>query len=986
MLNFKSMRFALLGVLFLISGAIQAQTVSGTVVDKAGDAVIGANVVVAEVPGKGAVTDVNGRFSIDGVSGNQSLRVTYVGYKTATVAARGQNIRIVLEENTDLLNDVVVVGYGTQKKGDVTSSISSVKAEDFTTGNIQDAGDLIKGKVAGLTIAKGTGDPNDQSTIRLRGTISLYGNNTPLILIDGIEGDLQTVAPENIESVDVLKDASAAAIYGTRGANGVILITTKSARRQQKTTATYSAYMSLSHFAKTLDFMDAADVRNGLTNFTDKGYDTDWVDAISRTSFTHNHNFSIRGGNETTTYYSDFTYRNAQGVIMDTYSDNIKLKAGVAHYMFNDILKVGFDVLKTWHQHSVNNASNGDNSNIYHQAIVRNPTSPIKGEDGKWDENFSVSYYYNPVAMLEELDGTYKREHTVLTGNVTIEPISGWQTKLMLNTDRSNAHTSTFNTSDYYGSLVNNYSGQASQNLGTSQHDNLELTSTYKHNWDKHRFEALAGYSYQYNEYDGFYAYNRNFATDFFKYNNLGNGEALKDGKASMSSYKEDDKLIGFFGRISYGYADKYNILASIRREGSSKFGENNKWGSFPSVSAGWTISNEEFMKDFTWLDNLKIRAGFGVTGIIPGSPYLSLTRYNYGSSYYYSDGVWKQGLDVASNPNPDLKWEKTSEWDIGVDWSILDGRVSGSFDWYYGKTTDMLFEYTVPTPPNLYTSTLANVGEMRNSGIEILINAIPVKTADFQWKTTFTASHNSNELLSLSNDLYKTNSFINDGYLGEPISCWSTRMEVGQPVDQFYTLHAVGVSGNGKFLIENPQTGEAEEFDGTMCNNDEYSQYAGHGLPKFTLGWGNILNYKDFDLSLQFTSQLGFQILNQNRCFYQNNAVAYNRLKSANDALFSDGNKLSALQPQTICDAYIEDGDYLKLTNLTLGYTVPLKENSYVKNLRAYFSCDNVFTITGYSGIDPELSNASLGFYGHDFRDKYPTTRSFTLGVNLTF
>lgn len=976
----------LMFALFLTGTAMAQHQVSGIVTDEKGEAIIGANVVIKENPGVGTATDVNGRYSLNDVPESATLRVSYVGYMTqeANVGNR-KVINLTLTENTNL-DEIVVVGYGTQRKGDVTSAISSLKSEDFTIGNIQDAGDLIKGKVAGLTIAKGTGDPNDESTIRLRGTISLYGTNTPLVLVDGIEGDLMTVAPENIESIDVLKDASAAAIYGTRGANGVIIITTKEAHREQQTKASYSAYMSLSGFAKTLDFMDGSDVRAGHTNFSDQGYDTDWIDAISRTAFTHNHNFSINGGSEKTTYSADFTYRHAQGVIIDTYSDVIRMKANVSHWMLNDMLKVSFNIQKFWRKNSVNNASNTDNTNIFHQAIIRNPTSPIKNQGGTWNENFGVSYYYNPVEMLEELLGDNNVENTRMTGNVTFEPIKGWKTNLMLNTSRRNTHTNRFNTSDYYSSVVNNYSGAATKSYSYRKSDNLEVTSNYKEQWGEHRFDGLLGYSYQYNEYEGFEAYNRNFATDFYKYNNLANGEALKEGEATMSSYKNDNKLIGFFGRVSYGYADKYHLLVSMRREGSTKFGKNNKWGSFPSVSAGWTITNEEFMKSVDWLDNLKLRAGWGITGVTPNDSYLSLTRYNYGDSYYYTNGEWKQGLDIASNPNPDLKWEKKYEFNVGVDWSAFEGRISGSVDWYYGKTSDMLFDYTVPTPPNLYTSTLANVGKMRNTGVEVLINAVPVITKDFTWKTTFTMSHNSNKLLSLSNDLYQTNSFINTGYLGEPITTWSTRMEEGKPVDQFYTIHVVGVSENGKFLVENPATGNAEEFDGTQINNDDYSQYSGHGLPKVTLGWGNTFLYKDFDLSMQFTSQLGFQLLNQNRCFYENNAVAFNRLKSVLDAPYADGNLLSGLQPQCICDYYIEDGDFVKLTNLTLGYTVPLKQNKYVRGIRAYFSCDNVFTITGYSGLDPEVSNSSLGFYGHDFRDKYPTTRSFTLGVNLSF
>lgn len=959
-------------------------TIKGAVVDTNGEPLLGVSILEKGTT-NGVATNMNGEFTLN-VKGSASvLVVSYVGYQTKQITVGNQRqLKIVLEDDTEVLQDAVVIGYGTQRKGDVTSAIASVKAEDFTVGNIQDAGDLVKGKIAGLTIAKTTGDPNDQSNIMLRGIISLEGSSTPLILVDGIEGDLGTVSPENIESIDVLKDASAAAIYGTRGAAGVILITTKAGRREQTTHASYSGYLSTSNFYKTLDFMNGQDVRNGLTNFTDKGYDTDWIDAISRTALTHNHNVAISGGSKSTTYSADFTYRNAQGVIIDTYSNEMKMKANVSHWMFNDILKIGFDLQKSYHKNSVNNASNGDNSNIWHQAIIRNPTSPIKNADGSWDENFSASYYYNPVAMLEELQGEYKTEETRMTGDITVEPIKGWKTKLMLSTDRSNAHTSTFYTSDYFGSSINNYAGQASHNYAYSKSDNLEVTSNYKHTWNAHRFDALLGYSYQYNMFEGFYAYNRNFATDFYGYNNLGNGAALKAGEASMSSYKNDNKLIGFFGRISYGYADRYNVLISMRREGSSKFGANHKWGSFPSASAGWTISNEKFMEDATWLDNLKLRAGYGVTGVIVGSSYESLTRYNYGSSYYYDNGEWKQGLDVASNPNPDLKWEKSAEINVGLDFSVFDGRLSGSIDWYNKRTSDMLFSYTVPTPPNLYTTTLANVGKMQNRGIEVLINAIPVQTKDFKWKTTFTLSHNSNKLLSLSNDLYQTNSYINTGYLGEPISCWTTRLAEGERVDQLYMPHVVGISENGKFLVENNATGEAEEFDGTMCNNDDYSQIVGHGLPAVTLGWGNTFYYKNFDLSLQFTSQLGFQILNENRCFYENQAVAFNKLKSVLTSEYD--HVLSNLQPQTVCDYYVENGDYVKLTNFTLGYTLPLKTNKYIKSIRAYFSGDNLFTITGYSGLDPEITTNGLGYMGRDMRDKYPTIRSFTFGLNLNF
>lgn len=935
----------------------------------------------------GTITDFDGNFSLN-VSAKSVLQISYIGYKTQEipVSQLKAGAVITLKEDTEVMDEVVVIGYGTQRKGDVTSAIASVKAEDFTVGKVGDAADLIKGKVAGLSIAKGSGDPNATSAIRLRGVISVNGSTTPLILIDGVEGDLSTVAPENIEAIDVLKDASAAAIYGTRGANGVILITTKTGKREAHTTASYSGYVSASQFGKKLDFMTAEDVRAGKTNFTDKGYDTDWLDAISRTGFTHNHNFNISGGTKQTTYSADFTYRKEDGVIMNTYAEDIRMRFDVSHWMLNDMLKVNLNMVKKWHKNSATNATATDQSNIYRQAIARNPTAPIYNEDGSYNEDFGVNYYYNPVGMLEERLGNYTYEETRAAGNITFEPIKGWQTNLMLATSRFGAHDKGYNTSDYYGNQLNQWTGYAYHTNSESFQNNLELTSKYDLNVGKHRMNAMVGYSYQYYKYEQNYANNYNFPTDFFQWNNLGIGQALKEGKAGMGSSASENTLIGFFARVSYAYDNRYNLLVSVRREGSSKFGDNNKWGTFPSASLGWTISNEEFMKGITWLNNLKLRAGFGITGVIPNDPYISLTKYAYGSSYYYSDGKWLPGLSVSSNPNPDLRWEKSTEFNVGLDWSVLDNRLGGSIDVYNKKTTDLLFLYTVPTPPNLFNSTLANAGSVRNQGIEVAVNAVPVRTKDFEWKTVVTVSANKNKLLSLSNDMYESNSFKDSGGLGEPINISTHRMEEGRALGEFYGLKSVGVSENGLFLIEKPD-GEVVEFSNDQLKNDEYRQYLGSGLPKVYLGWTNNLSYKNWDLSMQFTSQLGFKILNEPRAFYENNSIAYNRLKSVEEAPYGGQYTLSSSQPQTFVSYYLEDGDFLKLTNLTIGYTFPIKKNNkYIKGVRAYLSGDNLFCITGYSGLDPELSNWYPTSAGIDARDKYPSIRSFTFGLNLTF
>ena len=961
----------------------QSITVKGVVKDKTGEPIIGANVLEKGTT-NGIITDFDGNFTLEVTNANSVLVFSYIGYQSQEIVVGSQRtINVTLSEDTELMDEVVVIGYGTQKKGDVTSAVASVKAEDFTVGKIGDASELIKGKVAGLTIAKGSGDPTAESTIRLRGVISLQGGSTPLVLIDGVEGGLNTVAPENIASIDVLKDASAAAIYGTRGANGVIIITTKTGKREASATANYSAYVSLAQFGKTLDFYDADEIRQGLTNYSDKGYDTDWLDAVTRTAFTQNHNFNISGGSKSTTYSADFTYRKEDGVILNTYNESMKASFDVSHWMLNDMLKVQLNIVSSRRENGPVDAAG---SMIYRQAIMRNPTEPIYNEDGTHYENFGINYYYNPVGILEEQTGKYIVENTRMTGNVTFEPIKGWQTNLMVGRRTSMSHDRGFETTEYYGQEIYNYTGTASHSQGESRTDNLELTSKYNHTWDKHRFDALVGYSYQYNVNEGFNAWNRNFPTDFYEYNNLGIGTYLKDGKAGMGSYKNDNTLIGFFGRVSYGFDNKYNVLMSIRREGSSKFGANNKWGTFPSVSLGWTISNEEFMKDLTWLDNLKLRAGYGVTGVIPGSSYNSLVRYDYGGSYFYDNGVWNQGLSVASNPNPDLKWETSREINIGFDWAVLENRLSGSIDVYRKTTKDLLFNYQVPTPPNLYGYTLANVGEMRNQGIEVMINAIPVQTKDFEWKTTLTASHNANKLVSLSNDLYETANEQDQGGLGEPISISTHRMEVGKELGHFYGLKSVGVSENGLWLVENVETGEIEELNDNMLTNDKYRQYLGNGLPKVYMGWSNNFSYKNWDLSMQFTGQFGFKILNEPRAYYENNSIAFNRLESVKKAPYGGQYTLSSAQKQTFVSYYLENGDFVKLSNITLGYNVPLKENKYVKNVRAYLSADNIFCITGYDGMDPEMSNSSATAPSIDWRDKYPTTRSVTFGVNVTF
>lgn len=977
-------------------------TVKGVVKDKTGEPIVGANVIEKGTQ-NGTITDFDGKFQLTVESNASVLHVSFVGYESQELQAKSQ-LNIVLEEDHEMLDDVVVIGYGTQKKGDVTSAVASVKAEDFTKGKIGDAAELIKGKVAGLSVTNSSGDPNATSSIMLRGATTIMGDVTPLILVDGIEGDLSTVAPENIAAIDVLKDASAAAIYGTRGANGVIIITTKTGRRDSAAKLSYSGYVSFTDWTDTADFMDTNDIIYGRTNFNYEGYDTDWLKAVTRKAGSkHNHSVSLEGGSKNFVYSANITYSNEQGIMRKSDAENFKVQADITQYMLNDMLKINISMLKSSHK-----STNNNNAYVYREAIIRNPSSPIYNSDGSYNENFGLLYYYNPVGIQNEMEGDSRSTETRLVGNITLEPIKGWKTNLMLARDESNSQGQNYNTAKYYSNVISGVNGWASKSSNNGRSDNLEATTQYDLTVGKHRANFLAGYSYLYNVYDGFSEGNGNFPTEYYKYNKIESGTYLtdKDHHASMSSYKNDNKLIGFFGRVSYAYGDRYNALVSIRREGSSKFGENHKWGTFSSVSLGWNLHNEKFLKEVSWLNNLKLRAGYGVTGVIPNDSYLSLYMYDYDSygKHYSTSGTWEPSLQIVQNYNPDLKWEKTKEWNIGLDWAVLNERLSGSIDLYTKRTDDLLYDYAVPMPPNLYGYTRANVGSIRNNGIEVLINAVPVKTRNFQWNTTVTLSHNTNKLLSLSNDLYETDNFMEVGGVGEPISVATHCMEVGHSLGDFWGLKSVGVSENGVVLVEVSDGNggwKIDEFD-TAYNEEKNRQRLGNGTPSIYFGWGNTLRYRGIDLSMQFTGQFGFEILNAQRSYYENNSIAYNRLKSAADlhpavtkdlqpVYNEDGSRkmvaYSSSMQQGIWSDQIEDGDFLKLSSLTLGYTLPLKGTvaNYLHDLRLYVSGTNLLCFTGYSGIDPEVDNYFMA-PGIDYQDKYPTTRSFTIGLNFNF
>lgn len=978
--------------------------VSGKVTDKKREPLTGVSIHELGTT-NGTVSDANGNFSITVTNSSSTLNFSFIGFEAQQITV-GTNttLKIELEESYNIFDEVVVIGYGTQRKGEVTSAVASVKAEDFSVGKIGDAADLVKGKIAGLSITKSSGDPNATSSIMLRGITTISGNVSPLVLIDGVAGSLTTVAPENIASIDVLKDASAAAIYGTRGANGVILISTKTGHRGAKSSVTYSTYGSFTNWYKKSDFMNTNDVIFGRTNFPYDGYNTDWLDAVTRKNgFAQNHSLSLEGGSENTNYSANITFSDEDGIMRKSDSKNVKAQIDLNQYALNDIVKFNLNILYGTHKHTNNN-----NSYVYRQALIHNPSSPIYNEDGTYFEEFSRFQYYNPRAIQDELIGDTRSSYARMTGNISVEPIKGWYTNLMVSQRKDESTSQNYYTSSFYSQAVGKIRGSASKSSGLGRSDNLELTSKYDFTINKNRVNVLAGYSYLYNVYDGFNAGNSNFPSESYLYNNLYQGTYLTDKEkvASMGSYKNDNTLIGFFGRATYSYDNRYNLMVSMRREGSSKFGANNKWGSFPSASASWNIGNEKFMDEAYFINNLKLRAGYGVTGIIPNESYSSLVIYDYDvyGKHLSKDGVWSPSLRVAQNPNPNLKWETTSEINIGLDWELFNSRLGGSFDVYKKHTKDLLYYYNVPLPPNMYEQTLANVGEMENRGFELMITGKPVKNSDFEWNSTVTLSHNSNKLLSLSNDLYETRNFNEVGGVSDPISVPTHCMEVGSRLGDFWGLKSVGVSKDGFVIIEvkNGDDWVLKEFD-TKYNEEANRQRLGNGLPQLYAGWNNTFIYKNFDLSLQFTGQFGFQILNVQRAFYENNSIAYNKLKSAANeygAIGLDGQpfidpatgeqkrvKLANSMSQGVWSDHIEDGDFLKLTNATIGYNFNFNKDTqkYIQNIRIYASGQNLFCFTKYSGLDPEVSNYFLA-PGIDDRDKYPTVRSFTMGLSINF
>jgi TonB-linked SusC/RagA family outer membrane protein len=993
-MSVKNLGCALL--LLLVPLSLHGQStgqITGLITSDALQPLQGVEVTVEGTPLR-ATTGANGRFTIANVpAGEHVVRASTVGYAAvdSTVTVQAGTPTVVdfqLATRAVELSELVVVGYGTQQRGEVTGAVASVSAADFVKGPARDAAALIAGKVAGLSVVQPSGDPTEGTQIQLRGRTTIQGPTNPLVLIDGVPGSLETVPADDIESISVLKDGSAAAVYGTRGSNGVILITTKRYVGGAPTLR-YDGFVSQSTIYNSPDFLTAGDVRRLIADgyetpagatFQDLGYDTNWQDAMLRNPISHRHNLTLSGGATNTNYTASVNYEDAQGIFNRSDNRELTARANIRHSMFDGKLEAEANLLSR----TENNFTGPSFDYAWRQTLIRNPTDRVRDDEGDWQEREGY-FYVNPVVLVEEENGEFEERTTRLNGTLSFRPIDQLRFSLMANTTRSSSLSGSATTFRHSNNTQGNNGGAANRNTESEVDRIIELTGTFNDQLGAHNVTLLGGYSYQDNVEEDFFASNTRFPSDLFDWNQLQRGTGLLEGEpgTGISSGKEDYKLIGFFGRLNYDWNDRYLLMGSIRYEGNSRFGADHQWGLFPAVSAGWRISEESFMDGVGFLDDLRLRAGYGVTGIAPDDSYLSLTTYEYDDNFL-NNGEWVQELEPTRNPNNDLRWEEKQELNVGLNFSLFDFRLSGALDVYRRETKDMLYNYSVPVPPYQIGSILANVGTMRNSGVEVELSYDVISRPGLRWTTSANWSRNSNELVTLSDDTFQEDDCFNAGGTGEPIQTSTHRVCVGEPIGNFYGFKSVDIDENGVWIVLD-SAGERISIRDATFGRDRH--ILGNGIPKQLFAWNNTAQIGSFDLSVNVRGAADFQILNYMRMYYENpTVVQYNMLQSAFDPVYG---KQMLNHDLSYVSYYVEDGDYVKLDNVTLGYTFGPQMlgllSDVLSNARIYLSGRNLLTLTGYKGLDPEVETSGLT-PGEDQRDTYPTTRLFTAGVTFTF
>lgn len=989
---------------FSINTWAQKTEVSGVILDDKGIPLPAANVLEKGTTNN-VTTDFDGKFRISASNKDATLIISYIGFEDQSLKLDGAktNYSIKLQPNTTNLEQVVVVGYGKGSRKNLTTSVTSVKAEDLNRGAISDVGQLLQGKVSGLNISS-SGDPTKTASVVLRGASTLNSSQGPFYVIDGIPGvDISIISPDDIATIDVLKDAAATAIYGNRAANGVIMVTTKKGSKG-RTQIAYNGYFGWEEVSNQLDMMNADQLRAFTTknnlNFTpenDKNANTNWQKEILRSgrAASSSHNLSMSGGGDHGNYTASITSLNKEGVMLKSDFSRIIARLSVEQFAFDDKVKFGLNVTNS----STKYQNVPQRNTVLLQAASYLPVSPVRNADGSFFENFTSPGYFNPVALIEH--GTDETKTDNLVGNLTAEvklPF-GFTYNLNLAHQRLttshgefyDSYYSQYNSANFYNNpdppltktLVNfGVNGSALRNSYETRNNIIESFLTWDKTFGEHKIKAVAGYSWQENTLgDGFQATTTNFPVDNVGYNNLAlsnytsvNGYVVNFGD---SKAYQKTRLIAYFGRVNYNYKDKYLLQGSIRRDGGSMFGGNNQWGYFPSVGGAWRVDKESFMKNQNFFSDLKFRGSWGVTGNSSGfNAYTAqFISGSLGTFYYNGQQIGAYGPNQAANP--DLKWEKTATTNIGVDFAILKGKVTGSVDVYDKKTTDMIFNYSVNPVLVPVGSIVANGGTMSNKGIEVSLSTTPVKTADFSWTTNINLAHNKNEIVKLTSPFFVGGDSIRrvqpdgGGQTGSTLQIFKE----GKPLGQFFTLKYAGKNANGvsQYYDKNGA------LTTTPLNGIDY-HYAGSAQPKLLVGWANNFQYKKFDLSIFFRGVFGNKIFNASRAdlFRPSTAMTNNILV---DAANESPNDLNSYK---YSDRFIEDGSYVRLDNMTLGYNFG-KVGRYISSVRIYQTINNVFVITKYSGIDPEVEQGGTA-PGVDSNNFYPKTRTYMFGINVIF
>ena len=971
----KNVVILLATVLFALDVSAQT-TINGHVKDDTGEDIIGASVIVKGTQ-NGTVTDFDGNFQLKCEPG-VTLVISFIGFTPQEVKAANQ-MEITLKEDVAQLNEVVVVGYGSLAKKEISSSVVQVNKDQFNQGAASDPMALIAGKVTGLNVAAtAEANPNSMTDIQVRGAGSLTASNGPLIVIDGIAGgDLRNIATQDVESITVLKDAGSAAIYGTRGANGVILVTTKKGSGTAGVTnVTYDSYIALNVAKPHPEILSTEEFRRSRRG-QDYGGDTDWWDEITRPmSYNLNQYISIDSSTKNGYFGLSVNYKKGNGLDIvsarEEYGGRFVGEQRVLNnrVQFNASLS-GRKVHEDW-----------GNNGLFDTALTMNPTIPVKNPDGTYYQPNSPTDIHNPVNDLKE--NISQGDRIYLLGNADVKLNILQMEQHNLNTSLSYALQYNDLKNNFYTpstsseSFWNGYAGRANVNYQKWWTNRLEWLVNYTLTISEHQLKAVLGYSWERSKWEQSGNENKDFVYDSMGWYGIGNGTALQEGKANLWGGSSESTLIGFFGRLNYNYRDMLFASASMRREGSTKFGANTKWGNFPSASLAWEITQTPFAQSLqTTFQSLKPRISFGVTGRSDFDAYRSLSTYSsYGA--YLIDGEWINGYAPSLNANPDLAWEKSTAFNIGLDFVALNSRLRGSVEYFDRRSQDLLYNYTAPQPPFIYSTILVNVGTTKNTGIEVSLEYDVLAKTALRWTTGVNWSMGETKLMKLSSDVYQMAYLDLYQKPGPGSSEYFFRVEEGGKIGQFYGYEHAGIDENGLLLIYD---NEGNKVNASQAD-PSYKRNIGNGAPRHFLSWSNSFKYKSWDLSMLFRSALGYQIFNMRKYGMGLQGAGTDNVLRTAYTKYSDVQSSGGI----ISSYFLEDGDYLKLDNVTVGYSFTPRKREIIESLRVYLTAKNLFTLTGYEGNDPSIVTSTGITPGIDTNSAYPQAVQLSLGVSLRF